>query len=146
MAGFRFREVLHGGFYMLAAPVDERPADMSLTIEVTDLTAFAGNFTARLAGSLDLDGFAREGHTEGTLVVDPEARRVTYKLPFRALDGSVHRLRGHKQLELLNLVDSFTLIRASIYDDAAYEVGRALLRFDVRGNWASLVRSLRPVF
>ena len=57
--------------------------------------------------------------------------------------GDRYRLRGHKELEVLNLVDSFTLVRASLYDPDARGIGRATLRFDARGNWRSLVRSFR---
>ena len=146
MPGFRYREEMHGGFYLLANPVDERPADLALSIEVPDVTSFALTKTARLGGTLKLEGFAHEGHTEGKLVLDVEARRATYTLPFRSVDGRLHQLRGYKQLEVLNLVDSFTLLRVSLYDDTPYEIGRAVLRFDARGNLGSLLRSIRPVW
>ena len=38
MLGFRYREVLHGGFYLLASPVDERAADLFLDVEVADVS------------------------------------------------------------------------------------------------------------
>jgi hypothetical protein len=142
MLGFAYTETLHGGFYFLDDPVDERPADLVLEVAATDVVAFAQSRTARLGGKVTLGGFA-DATLDGTLVLDADARRVSYELRFRANDDSTYRLRGYKELSWLNLVDSFTLLRASVYDGSAREVARAVVRFDARGNWASLVRSWR---
>jgi hypothetical protein len=112
---------------------------------VPDVTVFARSRTptATLRGQVTLEGFAADPDPEGKLVLDPEAKRAVYEVTFRADEGGRFRLRGHKELELLNLVDSFTLLSASLYDDGAHEVGRAVLRFDARGNLGSLLRSIR---
>jgi hypothetical protein len=146
MPGFRYREVLHGGFYFLAEPRDERAADLALDVDVPDVAAFVLSRTARLSGPLTLEGFANDPAPDGKLVFDPDRQTVHYEVSFDATAGGRYRLRGYKQFDFLNLVDSFTLVRASLYDDAAHEVGRAVLRFDARGNWKSLVRSFRLVW
>jgi hypothetical protein len=146
MLGFRYQELLHGGFYFLASPVDERSADLTLDIEVRDLPAFALSRTATVHGRVKLAGFADDPDGTGKLVFDKDEKRALYEVSFRADDGVAYRLRGYKQLEVLNLVDSFTLVRGSLYDMDAREVGRVVVRFDVRGNWASLVRSFQPTW
>jgi hypothetical protein len=143
MLGFRYRETLHGGFYLLADPVDERAADLLLDVQAKDVAAFVQSRTASLAGDLTLAGFADHVHAEGTLVVDADAKRARYELSFRGNDGETYRFRGHKEISWLNLLDSLTLLQASVYDGTAREIGRATIRFDARGNLGSLVRSIR---
>jgi (2Fe-2S) ferredoxin len=141
--GFTYREELHGGLYFLADPFDERAADLLLDVEVKDITAFAQSHTAALTGPVTVDGFAKDARGEGKLVIDADQKRATYEVSFTADDGVRYRFRGHKELSILNVLDSFTLVRASLYDTAAREIGRAVVRFDARGNWASLLRSIR---
>jgi hypothetical protein len=143
MLGFRYREVLHGGYYLLSSPVEERAADLSLDVEVHDVSRFTQSRTARLRGTIKLEGLADDARVSGKMVVSPDQRRVAYELRFGGNDAARYRLRGYKQLEALNLVDSFTLIRGSLYDAEARETGRAMLRFDARGNWKALLRSVR---
>ncbi len=146
MAGFRYREVLHGGYYFLDEPRDERAIDLAFDVEVADWTTFVSNRTARLSGPIKIERFADETRGEGKLVLDPEKQAVNYEVSFASSDGRNYRLRGYKQFDFLNLVDSFTLVRASLYDDRAREVGRAVVRFDARGNWSSLAKSFRLVW
>ncbi len=143
MVGFAFRETLHGGFYLLADPVDERAADLLLDVDTPDVAAFVQTRTARVKGELTLSGFADAARADGTLVVDPDEKRASYELGFRGNDGETYRFRGHKELSWLSLLDSLTLLHASVYDETAREIGRATIRFDARGNMGSLVRSLR---
>jgi hypothetical protein len=145
MPGFRYRETLHGGFYLLDRPTDERAADFLADVMVPDVTVFARSRTptATLKGPLTIEGFAADPDVDGRLVLDLEQKRAVYEVTFHAPDRGSLRLRGHKELELLNLVDSFTLLSASVYDEGAHEVGRAVLRFDARGNLGHLLRSFR---
>jgi hypothetical protein len=146
--GFRYTEELHGGFYFFTSPLDERAVDARLEVVVRDVTRFGQIHRAELGGPLELEGFADDPRSEGKLTFDAEMQQAIYDLTFTAggFEGPPpgrYRLRGYKQLDVLNLVDSFTLVRASIYDPDAREIGRATLRFDARGNWRSLVRSFR---
>jgi hypothetical protein len=143
MLGVRFREVLHGGFYLLSDPVDERAADLTLDVEIQDATSFAPSYMARLRGAVALERFVDDARIEGKATIAPEQKRVTYEVSFRTGDGTPYRLRGYQQLEVLNLVDSFTLIRGSLYDANAREIGRTVVRLDARGAWRDLLRSIR---
>ncbi len=146
MLGFRYQEVLHGGFYFLDNPPFERAADLVLDVAVKDVTRLRDSQRADIHARVTLEGFADDPSAEGKLVLDKAGKRLHYDVSFKANGGEPYRLRGHKQLEVLNLVDSFTLVRASLYDGKAREVGRATVRFDARGNWRSLVGSIRPLF
>jgi hypothetical protein len=154
MLGFRYREDLHGGFYFFTKPLDERAAELRLDVLVGDVAQFGKSHAARLAGPLTLEGFADDPRSEGKLVIDVQHQCALYELAFTggggAAEGALacgqYRLRGYKQVDPLNLVDSFTLLRASLYDPDAREIGRAVLRFDARGNLGRLVRSFRPTF
>jgi len=128
MFGVTYRETLHGGFYLLSDPVDERPADLQLDVEATSVVGFAQSGSAKLAGEITLGQFADRVRAEGTFVVDAEERRASYELHFTGNDGARYRFRGHKELSWLNLVDSFTLVRGSVYDIHGREVGRATVR------------------
>lgn len=143
MLGLRYREVLHGGYYLLASPVDERAADLFLDVDVGDVSRFTQSRTARLRGTIKLEGLADDARVSGKVVVNPDQKRITYELRFGGNDGARYRLRGYKQLEVLSLLDSLTLIRGSLYDADAHEIGRAMVRFDLRGNWKALLRSVR---
>jgi hypothetical protein len=143
MLGFSYREALHGGFYFLDDPRDERAADLKLDVDVKDALALMHSRTATLSGDIKLDGFAESVRADGVLIIDPDQKRVSYELSFVANDHARYRFRGHKELTLLNFADSFTLVQASLYNDRAREIGRAVVRFDARSNWASLLRSFR---
>jgi hypothetical protein len=144
--GFHYQEVLHGGFYFLDDPPFERAADLVLDVAVKDVTRLRDAQRAEVRGRVTLEGFADDPDAEGKLVLDRAGKRLHYDVSFKANGGEQYRLRGHKQLEMLNLVDSLTLVRASLYNNDAREVGRATVRFDARGNWKSLVGSIRPLF
>jgi hypothetical protein len=125
---------------------------VNLDVLVPDVAQFGQSHTARLSGPLSLEGFADDPRSEGKLVIDVQQQCALYELSFTggggAGDGALacgpYRLRGYKQVDPLNLIDSFTLLRASLYDATAREIGRAVLRFDARGNLGSLLRSFRP--
>jgi hypothetical protein len=137
-----FHETLHGGFYLLADPVDERAADLELDIEVPRLRHLVPSLTARLVGQIRLEGFA-DSPVTGKIVIVPDQKRGIYELAFTGQDGAPYRFRGQKELLVLNLGDALTLLEGSIYDSSAGEIGRLVARFDVRGNLGSLLRSIR---
>jgi hypothetical protein len=143
MFALTYRETLHGGFYLLADPVDERPADFDLHVDVPRLSRFVPSLTATLSGKVRLEGFAESSPATGKLVLVPDQRRAIYELSFAGTDGATYRFRGQKEFLVLNPADALTLLQGSVYDEGAREVGRAVLRFDARGNLGSLLRSIR---
>jgi hypothetical protein len=144
--GFRFQEALHGGFFLLGDPLGEKSADITLDIHVVDAVSFPRTRVAKLGASVHLEGLADDKAATGTLVLEDDPKGAVYQLSFVGRDGARYEYRGHKELSLLNFVDSFTLLRGSLYDEGGREIGRSTLRFDVRGAWPSLFKTFRLAF
>jgi hypothetical protein len=61
-------------------------------------------------------------------------------------DGQRYELNGQREWSALAPIDSMTILPASVFDDRGEEVARATLRFDMRADWASWMRSFRLRF
>jgi hypothetical protein len=72
-----------------------------------------------------------------------DERRLPYDFRFEANDGKRYHFRGQKDLNPLSFHDSFTLLPASLYEEGGREIGRATLRFDLRGDIKKLFGSFR---
>jgi hypothetical protein len=143
MPGLAYREALHGGFYLLSDPMDERAADFDLGVDLPRLSRFVPSLTAGLEANIHLEGFADKAHATGKFVLVPDQRRGIYELSFLTNDGAPVRFRGQKEALLLNLADALTLLQGSVYDASAREIARVVVRFDPRGSLGSLLRSIR---
>jgi hypothetical protein len=147
MAGFRFHEALRGGFYFLAEPTDERAIDVDLEIRLDGIRRFAKERTGTIVGRLEIEDFvATEVRGRiGLSVVNQ--RRLPYELDFER-EGVSYRLVGEKYIGLMDAAENVTYLPMSLYEvvdgKAAAELGRASLRFDLRGDLRRTLRSLRP--
>ena len=72
-----------------------------------------------------------------------DERRLTYDFNFRGNDGGTCRFHGQKDVTMIGLHDTMTMLPASIYDPAGREIARAVLRFDLRESFPTFVRSWR---
>src|SRR5438309_379751 len=68
-------------------------------------------------------------------------RRLPYDFTFRGDDDREYRFHGQKDVTMIALHDTMTTLPASLYDADGKEVGRAVLRFDVRGDLVKFLRS-----
>lgn len=144
-AGFRFEETMRGGWYLLANPAEERAIEFSIEARVDNLRRFARDLTARIRGVVTLEGMCKHANLDGTLGLKLlKENRLPYDFTFTADDGRKYRLRGEKNFIALGVVESLTTLPASLYDDTDQEIGRAVLRFDLRADWRSFVLSFRP--
>jgi hypothetical protein len=142
--GFTFRETMRGSYYLLADPTAERPMTFTLEVRAKGLVAFARDPVARIGGTMSLDGFADDASLEGTLAFRiSDQHRLVYDCQFEGGDGRRYRFRAQKELTALAPVESLTTLSGSLYDEASYEIGRATLRFDLRGDLDKLLRSFR---
>jgi len=145
--GFAFRETMRGKYYMLADPTSERAMSFSLTVRAKGLAAFAREPVARIEGRVSLEGFADNVPLEGTLAFRlHDQRRLIYEFRFEGKDGQPCRFRGQKDVIALAPIESFTTLPGSLYDEASREIGRATVRFDLRGDLKKLLRSFRLVY
>lgn len=144
-AGFRFEETMRGSYYLLDKPQDERAIEFSIEARVDNLRRFARDLTARIRGVVTLEGLCKHANLDGTLGLKLlRENRLPYDFTFTADDGKKYRVRGEKNVVVLGLMESLTTLPASLYDDAEEEIGRAVVRFDLRSDWRKFLFSFRP--
>ena len=142
--GFSFEETMSGSYHLLAAQLDERAIAFKVGARVAGIRQFLKDRLARIEGEVNVEGFAERAPLRGTLALKLfDERRLTYDFTFRANDGKTYRFHGQKDVTMIALADTMTTLPASIYDAAGSEVARAVLRFDVRGDLATFLRSWR---
>ena len=144
-AGFRFEETMRGSYYLLDKPQSERAFEFSIEARVDNLRRFARDLTARIRGVVTLEGLCKHANLDGTLGLKLlRENRLPYDFTFTADDGKKYRVRGEKNVVVLGLMESLTTLPASLYDDAEEEIGRAVVRFDLRSDWRKFLFSFRP--
>ena len=151
MLGFQLREKLEGSYYLLEAPLVDRAIRFEVRLGIDGLRAFLREKRVGARGTVFVEGLAEgagEGvPAEGAVTVRLlEERRIPYDLSFAADDGRRLRLRGQRDFFVHDMVDSLTILPASLYDDEGREIGRAMLRFDPRRELPVTLKSLRPTF
>ena len=145
--GFGFRETMRGTYYLLADPTTERPMSFTVSVRAKGLAAFAREPVARIEGRVSLEGFSDEAKLEGTLAFRlHDQRRLIYEFRFEANDKHPYRFRGQKDFTPLGIIESFTTLSGSLYDEGRSEIGRATLRFDLRSEFVKLLGSFRFVY
>jgi hypothetical protein len=143
--GFSFHETMSGSYHLLGAPLVERAISFTLDARVEGLRQFLRDKLAKIEGEVIVEGFADRRPLEGTLALKLLGeRRLAYSFNFRANDGNEYRLHGQKDVTMIALVDTMTTLPASLYDMTGKEIGRAVLRFDVRSDLVAFLRSWRP--
>ncbi len=164
---FEFRETMAGSFQLLRelgpadAPSDrasgsrsgssarlgeDRP--MSFTIRAraaaTSWLGFLRHPEMEIEGEIDAEGFADHKHLRGSLGLDVlRTRTLPYAFRFTANDGATYSFEGMKTVSTTELAESMTVLPGSIKDEGGAEVGRALLRFDLRSDLLKFLRSFR---
>ena len=144
--GFEFKEEMAGTW----TPPDggaERPIRFSLRASADDLARYLRDHTVTLRGTLEADGIAASAPAEGTMLIAPLTQGIIrYELAFTGDDGHPYRLQGQKNVKLTDFANTMTTLPASILKvEAGSEVGRAVLRFNLRDDLLSFLRSWKPV-
>jgi hypothetical protein len=102
-----------------------------------------------IEGEVDAEGFADHRHLRGTLGMDLlRTGTLPYAFRFQANDGAAYVFEGKKTVRaglfaLAELAEAMTVLPGSIRDAAGVEVGRALLRFDIRSDLIKFLGSFR---
>ncbi len=109
-----------------------------------DFREFARSKVLRITGTIEAERLARAQGLVGTIGVRLfDERRIAYHLSFCGDDGHRYDLSGLEEWSRISPIASLTLLPASIYDARGDEVARATLRFDVRSDWATWLKSFR---
>lgn len=144
MSGFRFQETMAGS-YRLHADVVDRPMSFTVRARSARMRSFLRRPEVAIEGELDAEGFADRRPLRGTLGMDPLRTGILpYAFEFTANDGRRYAFEGKKTLSLLHLAESMTVLPGALRDDQGLEVGRALLRFDLRRDLVRFLLSFRP--
>ena len=128
---------------MLASPLEDRAISLTLSARVDGLRQFARDKLAVLEGEADLEGFAEKQPIHGTIGLKLDEGRVPYDFRFTRNDGEICRFHGQREFTPTAIADSLTVLPGSLYDPNDREIGRAVLRFDVRSELMNSVKSFR---
>ncbi len=146
MIGLTFRETMSGGYHLSSAPDQDRPMHFTVRASLPSVRSVLGAPVFSIDGEVFAQGFAEHRVLHGTLKIDPLREKViAYDFDFEGDDGERYAFRGKKTLSEGNLVVAMTVLPGGIHDAGGAEVGRALLRFDLRSDIVKFLRSFRLV-
>lgn len=147
--GFELQESFSGSFYRLDDPLRDHAMQISLRLGVNGLRRFLRERRIEAAGTVHAEELAERLpagvplHGSLTMKLFDE-KRIPYDLAFEGDDGRRYRLRGQRDFFMHDVMDSLTILPASLYDDAGTEIARATLRFDPKTELPAMMRSFRP--
>lgn len=146
MIGLTFSETMSGGYHLASAPDVDRPMHFTVRASLPSLRSVLGAPLFSIDGQVFAQGFAEHKVLKGTLKIDPYREKViAYSFDFEGDDGHRYSFRGQKTLSEGSLIVAMTVLPGGLFDAAGAEVGRALLRFDLRSDIVKFLRSFRLV-
>jgi hypothetical protein len=147
MFGFRFRESMAGTWTPEGGGPEgtrERPISFALTARARSWLQHLRDHGTEVDGTLRMEGFAREAPVRGSLYINPILEGVIrYQLEFTGDDGRPYRLKGQKDVSVVDLVGTLTTLPATVEDEHGKVVARARLKFDTR-DLPGFLSSFRP--
>lgn len=144
MAGFEFRETMAGSFHLLDRPDEERPMSFTIRARSGGFLSFLRRPEVEIEGEIDAEGFADHRYLRGTLGLDPiRTGTLPYAFRFKGNDEAAYSFEGKKTLSISEFAQSMTVLPGSILDEGGREIGRALLRFDLRSDLKKFLGSFR---
>ncbi|HZF47666.1 MAG TPA: hypothetical protein VE093_03390 [Polyangiaceae bacterium] len=144
MSGFEFRETMAGSFHLLSAPEVERPMSFTIRARARSILSFLRRPEVEIEGEVDAEGFADHRRLSGTLGLDViRTGTLPYAFRFTSNDGKACVFSGQKTITARELAHSMTVLPGSLLDESGAEIGRALLRFDLRSDLIKFLLSFR---
>ncbi len=137
-----FSETMSGTW----TPVDgsgRRVLSFSVDADATSAFHYLKDGAMQLVGTMRAEGLAAMAPAEGRLEVQLLRRRIAYNLEFKGDDGNLYRFDGEKHLSVFRPVKGATTLPGEITDRHGAVVGRALVRFNLRRDLVSFVRTFR---
>lgn len=139
-----FRETFRGSYHLLETPLVEGSVDLHFVIHVNRFRRLLAEGFATVGGTVSFQGLADSAEAKGTIFFRLRTeKRVPYDVSFVADDGRTIRFRGQREQHPVNVLEVFTNLRFSLYDDADRELGRGLVRCDLRGDLRRTLASVR---
>jgi hypothetical protein len=142
--GVLFRETFRGSYHRLDDPLTELAADVHLIVHLDEWRRLLREGVARAAGTVTLEGLVDRAALEGTVRFRLRSeKRVPYDLAFVAEDRAPYRLRARREPHPVSPLEVLTNLRFSLYDAADREIGRGLVRCDLRSDLKKTLASVR---
>lgn len=142
--GVVFRETFHGSYHEMATPLSERAADLNVVVHMDSWRKLLKEGLARVEGTITLEGIADRAAIDGDVRFRLRSeKRVPYDLSFVGDDGKRYRLRGQREPHPASPLEVVTNLRFSVYDEAHGEIGRGLVRCDLRTDLRRALASVR---
>ena len=143
-----FSETMAGSFRLLD-DAEERPLAFTLHARSQSLPRFVRAPEVTFTGEVDAPGLADHRPMEGTLGLDVvRTGKLPYAFSFAGNDGKRYRFTGEKTVALRALAASMTELPGAISDETGRQVATAFVRFDLRKDLVSFLRTwtYRPSF
>ena len=134
---------MRGTYHLLASPLDERAMEFTIDVRTRGFRRFLRERLAEIEGEVTLENLAEGKPLSGSIAFKIHEKRLPYAFSFKDDKGKSYRVRGQKDLSLVYLTDSICSLPLSLFDDADRELGRGMVRFDLRGDTGKLLRSFR---
>jgi choline dehydrogenase-like flavoprotein len=139
---FTFRETMSGTCRLASDPDRERTIVFTVTARSPRIAEFLGHRVVTIEGTIDVEGLATRRPLTGTLGMDVLfTRRIPYDFSFTGDDGAAYRFTGEKTVRVLALLETMSNLPAVLLDEHGQTVADATLRFDLRGDLVSFLRS-----
>jgi hypothetical protein len=144
--GFAFTETMSGTLEWDREPGKKVPLRFDLTAHAESTRRHLATGRAALRGTISVPGLADGVDAEGSIVIRPIGQRVIrYELQFQGDDGRHYELVGQKDIRWTAPLETLTTLPAEILDDQHRRVATCLLRFDLRRDGWSFLRSWRAI-
>ena len=135
-----------GTFAFVGSPDDVRPMSFTIRARSAALPAFLRERQVSIEGEVDVEGFADHRYLRGILGLDLlRSRELPYEFAFTANDGEGYRFEGKTSLASGAFIESMTVLSGVVCTANRKEIGRALLRFDLRSDLVRFVTSFKTV-
>ena len=137
-----FSETMAGSYRLLDGETDERPLSFTLHARSRSLPRFVRDPRVTFKGEVDAPGLADRRPMEGTLGLDVlRTGTLPYEFSFAGNDQKRYRFVGEKTVALRALTASMTELPGSIVDEAGRAIATAFVRFDLRKDLVSFLRT-----
>ncbi len=149
LVGVGFAVPLRGHFHLFDSPLVDRAIDCHLTFELEGMRQSVLRRVGRVSGWVTASGLARAPVLDGA-VTYREASEGQAIVTFRFAregdprPGDTLTLRGFVEILPVAPLTTATTMPFSLYSASDQEIGRGVMRFDLRGDLGRVVRSLRP--
>ncbi len=144
MSTLEFWETMSGAYHFVDKPHDERPMSFTIRAKSPPLFRFLRHPEVEIEGEVFAPGLANHRYVRGTLGMDVlRTGTLPYRFKFVGDDGKSYVFQGRKDVSPLALLETMTALPGSIRDERGVEVAVALLRFDVRSDLLTFLRSFR---